>query len=292
MDRGAPPRGTYFLRSFSSPPPSPPPAATMPLPVRNLSGVHLSVNPALAGFHAVHPLSMCCSLVGVLKLFKLSLEGVPLAAIMDVSTWMNLACLDDAAADYCLDYAASMMRHGCKRSFVNDGFAHAAAPYLVPMLVPATGYTPSYTPGYAKHAKHAQHAQHAQHAPRDTALLASEQSSSHPPTRSTSSRKSQTAESQLQGTAETAESQPRGQTAESQLHGSVMRVICALAKEYKVSIAALQPNFEALAKMQAGDACKALREFAKELVDSADTADKSSVTEHEQLARVLARYTS
>jgi hypothetical protein len=93
----------------------------------------------------MYPLSRFAPPVGLFKLFKLAYEGVPLAATLDVASWMTLACLDDAGADQCISQTAEVMVKypGCQREMLNTTFAHVAAPFLVPMLVPYPVYQPT-----------------------------------------------------------------------------------------------------------------------------------------------------
>lgn len=229
----------------------------MPLPIRDLSGVHTSINPTLATLHRAYPLSKYVPLIGVLKLYQLNADGLPLVSLMNTASWMNLACLDDVGADQCITHMVWMIGAGCPdRDVLNAAFAHVAAPYLVPMLVP--NFLPGMRPTYSSTST-----------PLITAVPPPP-----PPKHSPASV--------------------------GKLHGSVLRCICAVAKQHRVDMSVFDHNFGAMAKMTAGDACKALRDFGRLLrpadskeADSKEEADSSDTKKAraDLLARLLATYT-
>lgn len=121
----------------------------MPLPPRDLTALHLSLNPALAELHALYPLSRFAPAVSLFRLFKMSFEGCPLAAALDITSWMTLACLDDLSGDYCVGCAAMAWHQtGGDRALINATFAHSAAPFTVPMMVavPPSPWPPAPPP--------------------------------------------------------------------------------------------------------------------------------------------------
>ena len=58
----------------------------MPLPPRDLSSLHLALNPALADLHVLYPLSRFAPAVALFRLFKLSFDGCPLAGALDAQS--------------------------------------------------------------------------------------------------------------------------------------------------------------------------------------------------------------
>lgn len=116
----------------------------MPLPPRDLSALHVALNPALADLHASFPLSRYVPSVGLFKLYKLAFEGSPLLPLLSIPSWMTLACLDDLGADYCIGQAMAVAKSSrWDRSCINAAMATASAPFLVPMMVPIPGQVPA-----------------------------------------------------------------------------------------------------------------------------------------------------
>ena len=122
----------------------------MPLPIRDLSALHVSLNPVLADVHKLFPLSKYAPPVAMFKLFKLATENIPLMAFFDECTWMTMACLDDYSADHCIGMMTYAMSTGANKATINAMFQHLAAPFLVPMFAPAwwtlAGHGPSPRP--------------------------------------------------------------------------------------------------------------------------------------------------
>lgn len=130
---------TICICRLKSRPVGPHPATTntMPLPPRDLSALHVSLNPALTSLHARFPISRFVPAVGLFRLYKLAYEGSPLLGLLDLTSWLTLACLDDMGADHCISQAlqaalASQWHAGS----LNSALVVAAAPFVVPMLVP------------------------------------------------------------------------------------------------------------------------------------------------------------
>lgn len=111
-------------------------AAGMPLPPRDLSAVHLSMNPSLSTLHAAYPMSRFVPVLAIFRLCKLMHEGVPLIKLLDTPSWIALACLDDASADYCIGRAIAALAHTPDLAIINATLVQASAPYVVPMMAP------------------------------------------------------------------------------------------------------------------------------------------------------------
>lgn len=131
----------------------------MPLPPRDMTRLHESLNPNLLALHARHPLAKYVPSLGLFRLYQLEVEGLPLADELDEPSWMTLACLDDRGAHECLCAAAVAMKQGLDAQAVNRALAVTSAPFLVPMLVPAPSTTfvinthePHFKPAAADHA--------------------------------------------------------------------------------------------------------------------------------------------
>ena len=109
----------------------------MPLPPRDLCALHLSLNPAFGGLHTRFPLSRYVPALGLFRLYQLAAVGSPVLALLNIPSWMTLACLDDMGADFCISQALIAAKASSwDRSFVNTALANAAAPFLVVMLLP------------------------------------------------------------------------------------------------------------------------------------------------------------
>lgn len=226
----------------------------MPLPPRDLASLHLSLNPGLAQFHHVYPLSRYIPAVALFRLYKLGCDGVHLAAMLDPETWMTLACLDDLSADFCI--GRTLATATMDRPSVNATLVHCAAPYLVPMMVsvPPHGY-------HSPLVMAQQHPAHPAHHP--APVCASTPAAPPVPTRGpppppAGPRPLTASESSNESSAST--SNPR-------LSPTVMRVVCALIKECRgrVDMNFFDSVAPRLERMPDPTACKALREFASQL---------------------------
>lgn len=238
LARGALPAISHFSRS----PAYTQAARVMPLPPRDLSAVHLSLNPALVEVHAVNPLSRYAPAVALFRLYKLGFDGVPLAGALDMSSWMTLACLDDMSGDYAIACAVmAWHQSGGDAHVVNQAFVHAASPYVVPLLVPLPppGLVPMPPPRKMSIGKPAK-----QHVPPPP-----------PPPK------------QRRPPPPAPPPSPATKMSCGSLHISVLRVICALVREFKgrVDMPAFDANTARLQRLPTALACKALREFAGEL---------------------------
>lgn len=119
----------------------------MPLPPRDLSALHISLNPALSDFHAAYPLSRFVPAVALFKLFKLAHEGYPLVAWLDTTGWLTLACLDDLGADHCITHALqTAVASRWDRAAISMAMTTCASPFVVPMLMPVPAPSPSPPP--------------------------------------------------------------------------------------------------------------------------------------------------
>lgn len=226
----------------------------MPLPPRDMSPVHLSLNPALAAMHAVYPFSRYIPTLAAFRLFQLLHDGRALATGLDIASWMTLACLEDASADYVLANALGV--HASNPGLLNTCVAQLAAPFMAPMYVPVPPCStpPSFSSRPKPSQTHAQTHAAVSHAAVSHAVSQSE---------SQASQASQT----------TAENQPRAsksQFAEEEvlhklrgLPRLVIRDVCALSERRGVPLdvfAAVAHRLEALP-----DARAVLREFGAEL---------------------------
>lgn len=250
----------------------------MPLPPRDLLAVHLSLNPSLAELHKMYPLSRYAPAVALFRLYKLSFEGCPLVAHLDITSWMTLACLDDQSGDYCIGCAVAVWHHsGGNRVAMNAAFVHAAAPFMVPMLVQVpclpTGawITPAVVPTKAPMpTPHLVPAAAATKQPADSATSAAGDSAST------------TAESTAVSTNVKSSVSPS-----VKLHVSVLRVIHSLIKDSrgKVGVRLFDGYAYRLQRLSSSAACKALREFAGELRRAASNDDHGKL-----LSNVLIKY--
>lgn len=115
----------------------------MPLPPRDLSTTHLALNPCLMEMHLAFPLSRFAPAVPLLRLFKLGIDGCPLASMLDGTAWMTLACLDDQAGDYCLACAVAAWQASPRsHATVSAALVHAATPFVMPVMVPVPPVQP------------------------------------------------------------------------------------------------------------------------------------------------------
>ena len=237
----------------------------MPLPPRDLSAMHLSLNPALADIHRACPLSRYAPVVAMFRLAKLAADAVPLARILDERSWLTVACLDDATSDACIGHALTAMARGGDAVAINWALVQASAPYLVPMFVPAFGLTPPTV------------------APPPTLapppVLAPPQTSSVPVSSSRSRPRTRRPSASV---THVSESEPLPEDDAEPLAGlapAVLRAIVAVVKTSGAPLAAFRVNAAALKRLQTLHACKALGEFAK----CGDTSAAS-------LAAILARH--
>lgn len=214
----------------------------MPLPPRDLRALHLALNPSLEEFHRVYPLSRYAPTVGMFKLYKMSYEGVPLVSLLDTTSWMTLACLDDCSADYCISHTVAMMtRQPTDRQAINQTFVYLAAAFMVPLPPPpppsmwrgAWGQPARRGPSKSRTVTHV-----SETAVPDPALSA---------TRPATSRSSR------------AVSKP----SVVDLQSSVMRTARAIVHESGGKVDWSTFENRRLADMPAGLACKALRHFAQ-----------------------------
>lgn len=226
----------------------------MPLPPRDLSPLHLSLNPALAQFHHVYPLSRYIPAVALFRLYKLGCDGVPLAQMLYPETWMTLACLDDLSADFCI--GRTLMTATMDRGSINATLAHCAAPYLVPMMVSVPH---NHEVGYPM--MMAQQPPPPSAATPVTRAAAGLPRSAPPPP----PPRDDIIPSSSESTATTEESS--GSTSNPRLSPTVMRVVCALIKECRgrVDMNFFDSVAPRLERMPDPTACKALREFASQL---------------------------
>jgi hypothetical protein len=211
----------------------------MPLPIRDMAGIHISISPHFKSYHDRFPLSRYCSSVAILKLAGIAVnKGFDMAATFSVETWMNLAALDDLAVDYCLSRA---VQEHPDAGAVNAVFVQNAAPFLVPMLQPISLPAPVPTAVSAAASwKGAQPAVAAQPAHRGAAARVLPPP---PPPAALPAR-------------------PNLET----LHPCVIRVVCALAgKQGKSVFAVLEQHVGRLHALPVPYACKALREIGSKM---------------------------
>lgn len=117
----------------------------MPLPPRDMSALHLSLNPALAEMHDLFHMSRYLPVVAIMKLWKLAQQdGVPIMSLLDTPSWMTMACLDDVGADHCISQAVAAMANArmAHAAVLNATLACYAAPFLLPVMMPATMLSP------------------------------------------------------------------------------------------------------------------------------------------------------
>lgn len=107
----------------------------MPLPPRDLTAMHLTLNPILAEMHAYYPLSRFLPVVAAFRLHTLACQGTPLLRKLDDHSWLLLACLDDHAADYCIAHATRALWNGLDKSALNHE-VHRIATALVALASP------------------------------------------------------------------------------------------------------------------------------------------------------------
>lgn len=109
----------------------------MPLPPRDFSAVHVALNPVLAEMHTTYPMSRYVPVMAIFKLYNLVMHNVGLVAILTPTSWMTLACLDDASSDYVISATVTSLAWSSNnRDAINTVLTTTAAPFLVPMLVP------------------------------------------------------------------------------------------------------------------------------------------------------------
>lgn len=249
----------------------------MPLPPRDLSSLHLSLNPGLAQFHHIYPLSRYIPAVALFRLYKLACDGVLLAPMLDPETWMTLACLDDLSADFCI--GRTLATAPMDRPSVNATLVHCAAPYLVPMMVsvpPAAaggGYSLAMAPQHQHHAATpAGGAAFPQYklpaptpvaAPAATTRRAPQPQPQPPPPPPPRAPAPAATSSESESTA----ADSSASTSNPRLSPSVMRVVCALIKDCRgrVDMNFFDSVAPRLERMSDPVACKALREFAGQL---------------------------
>ena len=248
----------------------------MPLPPRDMSMLHLSMNPALADMHARYPLSRYVPAVGVFKLYKLAFDGIPLVHAIDEATWLTLACLDDAAADFCINQAAQAMAYYTQdKNFVNTTMVHCAAPFLVPMMVPMV---PSVPPAAPPPAPPPPPPPPTPERPRQTHVSESKRTLSKSAVASTASTRS------------CAGSAPPAKTVlQSNLPATVLRSIFALLKESAptLDMNVFDENASRMRRLDATMACKALREFSARVAGAVSMKEASKM-----LSDVLIKYES
>lgn len=117
----------------------------MPLPPRDLSTVHLSLNPALAEMHDLFHMSRYLPVIGIMKLWKLAThDKVPIMPLLDTPSWMTLACLDDVAADHCISHAVQAMANArtAHAAVLNATLVCYASPFLLPAMMPTSMMSP------------------------------------------------------------------------------------------------------------------------------------------------------
>lgn len=216
----------------------------MPLPPRDMTSVHVAANPALCDMHRAYPLSRYAPVMAALKLFQLARGGIPLAARLDVPSWLIMACLDDAGADFCIAHLVQTLAH-CPTAPLYATLAYAAAPFLVPMMVPMTYYGPAAaTPPEVV----------TTHVSATAATSTAESTATDLVADATSRHRSKAA--------------ARGVPASSSLAGlpsSVLRAICYMAMERGVDMSVFEHISHQLKGMTESAANAVLREFDRAL---------------------------
>lgn len=243
----------------------------MPLPPRDLSTLHLSLNPVLGEMHVVNPLTRFAPAVALFRLYKLGFDGVPLCPLLDMTSWMTMACLDDQAADHCIACALTAWhQHHGDPALVNQAFVHAASPFLVPMMVPVP----------APQVRRKSEQQHRQRKPHPPPRLSKPPPPPPPPPppRATTSPKPPLPLPV-----------PIPETSCAALRGSVLRVICALVRQMKgqIDMSIFDAHASRMDRLSAPLACKALREFAGKLRDENCTGNGAAAA---MLSEVLFKY--
>lgn len=254
----------------------------MPLPPRDMTMYHLALNPGLAAVHARYPLSRYAPVMGIFRLYKLACDGVHLMQLLDVPSWLTLACLDDAGAEYCIAAVSHALR-AYPATPIYATLANVASPFLVPMLVPMLPTTPAPLPRAPAAGPMAVPAK-----PPTSHVAPSVSTStsavSVPASAATaSSTSSAPAPKLLAGKPEDAAAGVPVGSGTAKLHSTVLRMVCYLAMEHGVDMKVFEAASRQLGALAASTARQALREFGTELRHLRTEPSKA-------LARVLLKY--
>lgn len=231
----------------------------MPVPARDYSALHLSINPTLVEYHHLYPLSRYVSAVSLLKLVDLARKGNYLVGMLDWPSWITLVCLDDTGADYCISQAAHILKY-CPHAPINAMIANLAIPFLVPMMVPVyPGTVPPVMPATTATIP----------APAPVAHARTTHVSESTPAKSSTAAQSQascdTPKAMNSGGGGKVAGIPQGSQLVKVLPSNVQRMVCYLAMELGVDMSVFDGCAEQLQKLSASMACQALREFAKDV---------------------------
>lgn len=260
----------------------------MPLPPRDMTMYHLALNPGLAAVHARYPLSRYAPVMGIFRLYKLACDGVHLMQLLDVPSWLTLACLDDAGAEYCIAALSHALR-AYPATPIYATLANVASPFLVPMLVPMLPTTPaplSRAPAAGPMAPVAGPMTVVPARPPTSFVAPSVSTSTSAPASAAtaSSASSVQAPKVLAGkpSDDAAAGVPVG-SGTAKLHSTVLRMVCYLAMEHGVDMKVFEDASRQLGALAASTARQALREFGTELRHLRTEPSKA-------LARVLLKY--
>lgn len=271
----------------------------MPLPPRDMTMYHLALNPGLAAVHARYPLSRYAPVMGMFRLYKLACDGVHLMQLLDVPSWLTLACLDDAGAEYCIAALSHALR-AYPATPIYATLANVASPFLVPMLVPMLPTTPAphSRAGPMAHAAGMMAPAAGMMAPVAgpmTVVPAKPPTSHVAPSVSTSTSAPASAATASSASSVQAPKVLAGKPADdaaagvpvgsgtAKLHSTVLRMVCYLAMEHGVDMKVFEDASRQLGALAASTARQALREFGTELRHLRTEPSKA-------LARVLLKY--